>query len=270
MYDRYDGRPVPEFKAIEEPEDEFMVEAYVSSGDKHYVEIKTRLNNRTAWPARVSEGLSFRYFVDLTEVLDAGYSPNDITISGGQGSSGKVSGPHLWNKDKNIYYIEVDYTGDRLYPGGQDHYRRDSSLRIVAPANSGCWDNENDPSFKGLSTGSELKKADYIPVYEYGVKVAGIEPEGTVVQPSPTPTPTPTSTLRPTPTSSKEIKYGDLNNDNEVDSTDVTLMKRYILRKIGTLPNPEGADVNVDGSIDSTDLTILKRYVLRKIKSLPV
>ena len=115
-----------------------------------------------------------------------------------------------------------------------------------------------------------MKKADYIPVYEYGVKVAGIEPEGTVVQPSPTPTPTPTSTLRPTPTSSKEIKYGDLNNDNEVDSTDVTLMKRYILRKIGTLPNPEGADVNVDGSIDSTDLTILKRYVLRKIKSLPV
>jgi len=47
MYNRYDGRPVPEFKAIEVPEDEFMVEAYVSSSDKNYVEIKTRLNNRT-------------------------------------------------------------------------------------------------------------------------------------------------------------------------------------------------------------------------------
>jgi len=34
MYNRYDGRPVPEFKAIEVPEDEFMVEAYVSSSDK--------------------------------------------------------------------------------------------------------------------------------------------------------------------------------------------------------------------------------------------
>jgi len=117
----------------------------------------------------VSEGLSFRYFIDLTEVIEAGYGPNDLIISGGQGSSG-------------------NYTGDRLFPGGQDHYRRDSSLRIAVPGNSGCWNSENDPSFKGLSKTSEFKKAEYIPVYEYGVKVAGIEPEGTVVQPSPSPT----------------------------------------------------------------------------------
>ncbi|GAE90376.1 endoglucanase [Acetivibrio straminisolvens JCM 21531] len=265
MYDRYDGRPVPEFKAIEEPEDEFMVEAYVSSSDKHYVEIKTRLNNRTAWPAKVSEGLSFRYFMDLTEVIEAGYSPNDITISGGQGSKGKVSGPHLWNKEKNIYYIEVDYTGDPLFPGGQDHYRRDSSLRIVAPGNSGCWDNENDPSFKGLSKTSDLKKAEYIPVYEYGVKVAGIEPEGTVVQPSPTPTPTP----KPTSTSADVIQYGDVNFDNKVNSTDVTYLRRFLLKQISTLPNMITADVNSDGKINSTDLAILKRYILREINMLP-
>lgn len=263
MYNRYDGRPVPEFKAIEVPEDEFMVEAYVSSSDKNYVEIKTRLNNRTAWPARVSEGLSFRYFIDLTEVIEAGYGPNDLIISGGQGSSGKVSGPHLWNKEKNIYYIEVDYTGDRLFPGGQDHYRRDSSLRIAVPGNSGCWNSENDPSFKGLSKTSEFKKAEYIPVYEYGVKVAGIEPEGTVVQPSPSPTPT------PTPPHSDDVLYGDINNDKTVNSTDVTYLKRFLLKQINSLPNQKAADVNLDGNINSTDLVILKRYVLRGISKLP-
>jgi len=263
MYNRYDGRPVPEFKAIEVPEDEFMVEAYVSSRDKNYVEIKTRLNNRTAWPARVSEGLSFRYFIDLTEVIEAGYGPNDLIISGGQGSSGKVSGPHLWNKEKNIYYIEVDYTGDRLFPGGQDHYRRDSSLRIAVPGNSGCWNSENDPSFKGLSKTSEFKKAEYIPVYEYGVKVAGIEPEGTVVQPSPSPTPT------PTPPHSDDVLYGDINNDKTVNSTDVTYLKRFLLKQINSLPNQKAADVNLDGNINSTDLVILKRYVLRGISKLP-
>nr|CAK22316.1 endo-1,4-beta-glucanase [Acetivibrio thermocellus] len=263
MYNRYDGRPVPEFKAIEVPEDEFMVEAYVSSSDKNYVEIKTRLNNRTAWPARVSEGLSFRYFIDLTEVIEAGYGPNDLIISGGQGSSGKVSGPHLWNKEKNIYYIEVDYTGDRLFPGGQDHYRRDSSLRIAVPGNSGCWNSENDPSFKGLSKASEFKKAEYIPVYEYGVKVAGIEPEGTVVQPSPSPTPT------PTPPHSDDVLYGDINNDKTVNSTDVTYLKRFLLKQINSLPNQKAADVNLDGNINSTDLVILKRYVLRGISKLP-
>ncbi|HOP93802.1 MAG TPA: glycoside hydrolase family 9 protein [Acetivibrio thermocellus] len=263
MYNRYDGRPVPEFKAIEVPEDEFMVEAYVSSSDKNYVEIKTRLNNRTAWPARVSEGLSFRYFIDLTEVIEAGYGPNDLIISGGQGSSGKVSGPHLWNKEKNIYYIEVDYTGDRLFPGGQDHYRRDSSLRIAVPGNSGCWNSENDPSFKGLSKTSEFNKAEYIPVYEYGVKVAGIEPEGTVVQPSPSPTPT------PTPPHSDDVLYGDINNDKTVNSTDVTYLKRFLLKQINSLPNQKAADVNLDGNINSTDLVILKRYVLRGISKLP-
>jgi len=174
-----------------------------------------------------------------------------------------VSGPHLWNKEKNIYYIEVDYTGDRLFPGGQDHYRRDSSLRIAVPGNSGCWNSENDPSFKGLSKTSEFKKAEYIPVYEYGVKVAGIEPEGTVVQPSPSPTPT------PTPPHSDDVLYGDINNDKTVNSTDVTYLKRFLLKQINSLPNQKAADVNLDGNINSTDLVILKRYVLRGISKLP-
>jgi len=103
-------------------------------------------------------------------------------------------------------------------------------LRIAVPGNSGCWNSENDPSFKGLSKTSEFKKAEYIPVYEYGVKVAGIEPEGTVVQPSPSPTPT------PTPPHSDDVLYGDINNDKTVNSTDVTYLKRFLLKQINSLP----------------------------------
>ena len=143
-------------------------------------------------------------------------------------------------------------------------------MRIVAPGNTGCWDNDNDPSFKGLSKGSELKKAENIPVYEYGIRVAGIEPEGTVVQPSPTPTIKPTPLVKPTPTSTGSVLYGDVDGDGYVDSLDVSIMKRFILRKISSIPNPNAADVNLDGSIDSLDLSILKRFVLRKIKALPV
>lgn len=134
-------------------------------------------------------------------------------------------------------------------------------MRIVAPGNSGCWDNENDPSFKGLSKTSDLKKAEYIPVYEYGVKVAGIEPEGTVVQPSPSPSPTSTPL--------DDILYGDVNNDKSVNSTDVTYLRRFLLKQTSTLPNAKAADVNADSNVTSTDLAILKRYILRSINKLP-
>lgn len=52
--------------------------------------------------------------------------------------------------------------------------------------------------------------------------------------------------------------YGDLNGDNSLDSTDLTLLKRYLLRKIFDFPvedDLKSADLNGDGEINSTDLT---------------
>jgi mannan endo-1,4-beta-mannosidase len=85
--------------------------------------------------------------------------------------------------------------------------------------------------------------------------------------PTSTATPGPT----PTPTEIPKIKHGDINGDGEIDSTDLTILKRYILRKINELSVPEeAADLNGDGDVNSTDITLLKRYLLRKIKSFPV
>jgi hypothetical protein len=63
--------------------------------------------------------------------------------------------------------------------------------------------------------------------------------------------------------------YGDVNGDGSVDSTDVTILKRVVLRKYTGSYDEKAADVNNDGSVDSTDVTILKRFVLRKIDKLP-
>jgi len=73
--------------------------------------------------------------------------------------------------------------------------------------------------------------------------------------------------------SPNDDKYGDIDADGDVNSTDITILKRYLLRKISKLPYPEREylmDLNKDGAIDSTDLSILKRYVLRKIKEIPI
>lgn len=56
------------------------------------MEIRALLNNRSAWPARASEDMSFRYYVDLSEAIEAGYGPEDIKVTvGGYNQGATVS-----------------------------------------------------------------------------------------------------------------------------------------------------------------------------------
>lgn len=68
-----------------------------------------------------------------------------------------------------------------------------------------------------------------------------------------------------TPVTKSSGKYGDLNADGKINSTDYAILKRYILGTIDKLPVTDGsyiADLNADGRINSTDYTLLKRYLL--------
>jgi arabinoxylan arabinofuranohydrolase len=66
-------------------------------------------------------------------------------------------------------------------------------------------------------------------------------------------------------------RTGDVNDDGEIDSTDVTILKRYLLKKMSLAGNNlSNADTNGDGEVNSTDLTLLKRYILGKIASFPI
>ena len=107
----------------------------------------------------------------------------------------------------------------------------------------------------------------YAGVQGNGIPTPSIPPQTSSPQPTP-PQPTPT----PTPTTPQlEIVYGDISGDGLVDSTDLTMMKRYILRRLNlTSDQYRAADVNLDNAVDSTDITILKRFILRKIDRLPI
>ncbi|HOM02738.1 MAG TPA: glycosyl hydrolase family 28-related protein [Acetivibrio sp.] len=77
-------------------------------------------------------------------------------------------------------------------------------------------------------------------------------------------------TVSPTP--DKPIKYGDINGDNNVNSTDLTLLKRYLTKSVSDFPHPNGsisADVNGDGKINSTDFSVMIRYILKIIDKFP-
>ncbi|HEX9059589.1 MAG TPA: non-reducing end alpha-L-arabinofuranosidase family hydrolase [Clostridia bacterium] len=71
------------------------------------------------------------------------------------------------------------------------------------------------------------------------------------------------------PTTNPGLKYGDVNGDGKINSTDLSLMKRYIL-ETGDLTVKAAGDLNGDGKVNSTDASILKRFILGQIDSLPL
>jgi len=82
----------------------------------------------------------------------------------------------------------------------------------------------NDFSYQGIKKNGEVVKE--MPVYEDGVLIFGVEP---MVR-SATPTPKPSVNPSPSPTPTSDILYGDINLDGKINSSDVTLLKRYIVK----------------------------------------
>ncbi|HHX18399.1 MAG TPA: glycoside hydrolase [Clostridium sp.] len=70
-----------------------------------------------------------------------------------------------------------------------------------------------------------------------------------------------------------EPLYGDINGDDIVNSSDLTLLKRYVLEIIDGFPFSGAlvnADVNGDKLINSIDYNLIKRYILEEIDKLPL
>ena len=58
----------------------------------------------------------------------------------------------------------------------------------------------------------------------------------------------------------EDIFYGDVNDDDSINITDVILMRRYIVGGYQVQVNTASADLNLDGVIDVKDVILLLRY----------
>ena len=170
MYSVYHGQTLVDFGAVEPVDLEYTVEASINAQGDDFIEIKTIVYNETAWPARAATDVELRYFVDLSELYEAGYDASDVQITTNYVQSGRVDGLKVWNEENHIYYLSIVYDDGALYPGGQSQYKSEVQTRLIGPG--GVWDNSNDFSFAGLSSGS----GDYLGLYEGGVLVYGSEP----------------------------------------------------------------------------------------------
>ncbi|MCG8347424.1 MAG: glycoside hydrolase family 9 protein, partial [Chloroflexales bacterium] len=202
LYQEYGGTPLANFPPAEAPDiAEMSIDAGVNASGSNFTEIKAIVKNKSAFPARVLDQGAFRYFF----TLEPGVTPSMISTQTNYSQCGAASGPNQWSG--NIYYVEIDCAGTKIYPGGQSQFKKEVQFRITS---SGAWDPANDWSYYGISSvpGAAPATATRIVLYDNGVKVWGDLPgDGS----APTPTvartvtatatgPTPTGTSAPTHT----------------------------------------------------------------------
>ncbi len=224
MYDMYGGDPLDnwpqaeDFIAEEDDIVEYFARCWIVHEGHGRLSLLFQVNNRSTRPATMKDKLSCRYYMDLTEVFDAGYGVEDIQLKLGSHEGARLSG--LKKHKDNIYYFIVDFTGTQIMPSEWQMCEKDANVEITLP--NGVESFNNDWSYQKLSSSPDYSAVSfaglspYIPVYDDGVKIYGLEPgEGSEVAPTVTPRPTvaPTVTPRPTiaptvtPTPTDDIKY---------------------------------------------------------------
>jgi hypothetical protein len=184
LYKEFGGAPQTNFPPKEQREDEMYVRAGVNASGANFTEIRAEIVNTSAWPARMGDKLSFRYFF----TLEPGVSANQVTVSSAYNQCKAPTGPTQISG--STYFVTIDCSGTKIFPGGQSDYRKEVQFRL---ASAGAWDPSNDWSYNGIATtpGAPPVKAANIVLYDGSTKVFGAEPGE--VPPPPTTTATATS-----------------------------------------------------------------------------
>ncbi len=171
MFGVYGGAALPdsEFPPNEPPDPQWVVGTKRLNGSERHIGFRIVLQNRTSAPAKAKDDLYFRYFVDVSEIFAAGLTLNDIEIRHGGFTEATGISQQLqpWNPGQNIYYAEVSFDGETLYPGGQSEHRREAQFEIRLPEGY-QWDNSNDPSWSDDYLTSDENwgfHAEHIPLY---------------------------------------------------------------------------------------------------------
>ncbi len=173
----YGGQLLADFPPAEKRDDEFFTEAKLISFGSHHLELDVIVNNRSAWPARVTKELSWRYFIDLSELVISGYSANDLKISLILNPDNAALTLRQWHVGSSIYYIEVLFADTEIYPGGEAVSKKKVRLHLSLPSTHIVKPNfENDWSFSNL-THKTYSKTKRISVYNGDEKLWGIEPD---------------------------------------------------------------------------------------------
>lgn len=290
MVDKYGGTTDSSFPQPEKHDGpEFYVESLVKGMDDSGATISFKMTNHSAWPARVQDNLSFRYYMDLSELISAGYSPSDLVVRCDRDQSAMYASSGYSNAeispvtqyDGNIYYVEVSFPDGRVVlPISEGMQQCEILLALVFPNYGSGWDASNDPSNNELLNSEDSIVSMYVPVYINGELYYGTEPDGTTAGGNSSSVPTTTSptttATKPatTTTAAEEVIYGDANCDGNVDISDAVMVKCYLINnKKFTLSKQGLLNSDVQGSgngVNAQDAVTIQKYVIKSITKLPV
>jgi endoglucanase len=172
----YGGTPLANFPPREGTDGpEVYTAAAVNQAGANFIEIKSQVYNKSAWPARDLTNGHVRYYF----TLDAGYPASQLTLNlvyheCGSGSIKQFAG--------STYYADIDCTGQHIAPAGQSAWHRENQFRITFP---GPHDSTKDFSYTGVApAGIPVAVVTNIALYAGTTKVWGNDPgPSTVVTP---------------------------------------------------------------------------------------
>ncbi len=174
MYGEFGGNPLANFPIDEVPSRaEIRSFSKFNSNNNFGSTISVNIQNRTAWPARETDKLSYRYYFDIAEGIAAGKTIADYDISlngigGGATMTVKPAGG-------SVYYAEI-INLPSIAPTGDPAFRTETQINIRVQ-NGIPYDTSNDWSAQGIN-GSSATESTNIPVYDNGILVFGNEPGG--------------------------------------------------------------------------------------------
>ncbi len=308
MVDEFGGETDPTFPQPEVHDGpEFYVEALSKGADSSGITVSFKITNHSAWPARVQDNISFRYYMDMSEVIALGKKPEDVVIRCDRDQSAMYAGNGVKNAeiskpiqyDGNIYYVEVNLPDGRaVLPVSEGMQQCEILLAFVMPDYGSGWDAENDFSNKDIlgakGTTDEAGTthgivSKYIPVYVNGELYYGEEPDGTfkdgLGSSAPTSqTTTKATTSKPADTTTKttvvttvkndtDVLYGDANCDGSVTMADAVIILQSLANSSKYEITSQGkinGDVDGEAGITAMDALVIQKYDAGSVKELPI
>lgn len=219
--------PIANFPPKEPRTDDYYCETKLARETEDSTQVVLRIHNESSQPPHYETGMMVRYFLNISELIEAGQNIEDLIFSveydeqiSMQQEPIEFRGPFKWD-DAGTYYFEFDWSGKKIYGDRELQI----SFRVKQDANYMThWDSSNDYSLMNVTNDFTVSKK--VPVYLDGVKVFGEEPSK--LQPTPTPTPDPNVT----PDNNASIKV--LYKSGLDDETKNTIRSTISIKNTGT------------------------------------